>query len=52
MNSLANGSLVPVAGGVLVKNDEKIIGTVGVTVNSSENDEACATASIEHLGHS
>tara|TARA_E500000178_G_C16413245_1_gene483939 strand:+ start:79 stop:504 length:426 start_codon:yes stop_codon:yes gene_type:complete len=50
MNSLANGSLVPVAGGVLIKNDEKIIGAVGVTGDSSENDEACAIASIEHLG--
>ena len=50
MNSLSNGSLVPVPGGVLIREDTNIIGAVGVTGDSSDNDEACAIAAIEALG--
>lgn len=50
MNSLAQGSLVPVAGGVLIKQDGVIIGAVGITGDSSANDEACAMAAIEKAG--
>ena len=50
MNSLSNGSLVPVPGGVLIREDTNIIGAVGVTGDSSDNDEACAVAAIEALG--
>src|ERR1700759_5466272 len=42
------GSLIPVAGGVLIRGDDKsIIGAVGVTGDTSDNDEACA---LEGLG--
>ncbi|MGR3270933.1 heme-binding protein [Thalassococcus profundi] len=51
MNGLANGSLVPVAGGVLVKKDGAILGAVGITGDSSDNDEACAIAAIEKAGY-
>ena len=47
MNSLADGALVPVPGGVLIRDDTGIIGAVGVTGDSSDNDEACAVAAIE-----
>ena len=48
MNGLSDGSLVPVPGGVLVRNAEgTIIGAVGITGDSSDNDEACALAAIE-----
>jgi len=50
MNALSEGSLVPVAGGVLVKKDGAIIGAVGVTGDTSDNDEACAIAAIEKAG--
>ncbi|MEB8389094.1 heme-binding protein [Rhodobacteraceae bacterium KMM 6894] len=50
MNSLAQGSLVPVAGGVLIKQDSVIIGAVGITGDNSDNDEACAIAAIEKAG--
>jgi uncharacterized protein GlcG (DUF336 family) len=50
MNALSNGSLVPVAGGVLVKKDGEILGAVGVTGDSSDNDEACAINAIEKAG--
>lgn len=50
MNGLSNGSLVPVAGGVLVKDNGSIIGAVGITGDNSDNDEACAIAGIEKSG--
>ena len=51
MNSLAGGSLVPVAGGVLVKDQAgAILGAVGITGDSSDNDEKAAIAAIEGAG--
>ena len=44
----SGGRLVPVAGGVLIRDaDGEIIGAVGVTGDTSDNDEACAVAGIE-----
>lgn len=50
MNALSQGSLVPVAGGVLIKKDGIIVGAVGITGDTSQNDEACAIAAIEKAG--
>ena len=50
MNALCNGSLVPVPGGVLIRDDNGIIGAVGVTGDTSDNDETCAIAGIEAAG--
>jgi len=50
VNALSAGSLVPVAGGVLVKDAGKIIGAVGVTGDTSDNDEIVAIAGIEAVG--
>jgi len=50
MNSIAGGSLVPVPGGVLIKKEDVIIGAIGITGDSSDNDEACAIHAIEKLG--
>jgi uncharacterized protein GlcG (DUF336 family) len=47
---VAGGSLVPVAGGVLIRGEGGIIGAVGVTGDTSDNDEACALAGIEAAG--
>jgi uncharacterized protein GlcG (DUF336 family) len=50
-NALAGGALVPVPGGVLIRaRSGDIIGAVGVTGDTSENDEACARAGIEAAG--
>jgi uncharacterized protein GlcG (DUF336 family) len=51
MNALADGVLVPVPGGVLIR-DEKggIVGAVGITGDTSDNDEICAVAGIEAVG--
>lgn len=50
MNALAGGALVPVPGGVLIRSNDGIIGAVGVTGDSSDNDEACAVAAIAAAG--
>jgi len=50
-NSLCDGALVPVAGGVLVRDKAgNLIGAVGVTGDTSDNDELCAVAGIEAAG--
>ena len=50
MNALADGALVPVPGGVLIRSGGAIIGAVGVTGDSSDNDETCAVAAITAAG--
>lgn len=50
MNALAGGSLVPVPGGVLIRKDGVIIGAVGITGDTSDNDEIAAVAGIEAAG--
>ncbi len=51
MNALAKGVLVPVPGGVLVRDAAgAIIGAVGITGDTSDNDETCAIAGIEAAG--
>ncbi|WP_068310681.1 GlcG/HbpS family heme-binding protein [Polycladidibacter hongkongensis] len=47
LNGLAQGGIVPVPGGVLIRNDTgRIFGAIGITGDTSENDETCACHSI------
>lgn len=51
MNALCKGSLVPVPGGVLVRDrNNDVIGAVGVTGDISDKDEELAIAAIESVG--
>lgn len=50
VNALAGGSLVPVPGGVLVRANGRVVGAVGITGDTSDNDEAAAVAGIEAVG--
>ncbi len=51
MNALCDGALVPVPGGVLIRSAEGVLlGAVGVTGDTSDNDELCAVAGISSLG--
>ena len=43
----SDGRLVPVPGGVLIKDGDEIIGAVGISGDTSDNDEAAAVAGIE-----
>jgi len=45
------GSMIPVPGGVLIRGDDRaIIGAVGVTGDSSDNDEAAALSGVAEAG--
>ena len=50
MNALSKGTLVPVPGGVLICSGEDVLGAVGITGDSSDNDEQCAVIGIEGEG--
>jgi uncharacterized protein GlcG (DUF336 family) len=51
VNNLADGRIIPVAGGVLIRNrSNAIIGAIGITGAVSEQDEACAIAGVEAVG--
>jgi uncharacterized protein GlcG (DUF336 family) len=50
VNTLAQGALVPVPGGVLIEDNSGVIGAVGISGDTSDNDEACAVAGIEAAG--
>jgi uncharacterized protein GlcG (DUF336 family) len=50
VNGAIGGAMVPVAGGVLVKIDGEVVACVGVTGDSSDNDELAARAGIAAAG--
>jgi uncharacterized protein GlcG (DUF336 family) len=50
VNTLAQGRMVPVPGGVLIQDDDVLLGAIGVSGDSSDNDEICAVAGIEAAG--
>ena len=51
LTELAEGRMVPVAGGVLIRNaGGEIIGSVGISGDASGNDELCAIAGIKAAG--
>jgi uncharacterized protein GlcG (DUF336 family) len=48
---LSGGNMVPVPGGVLIRDNVRgIVGSVGVSGDTSENDELCAVAAIHLSG--
>lgn len=51
VNSLVQGALVPVPGGVLILDASgSLLGAVGISGDTSDNDEACAIAGIDAAG--
>ncbi|WP_088344443.1 MULTISPECIES: heme-binding protein [Rhodomicrobium] len=51
VNTLARGALIPVPGGALIRDaNGTLIGAIGVSGDSSENDEICVLAGIEAAG--
>ncbi|KTC51098.1 GlcG protein [Pseudomonas fluorescens ABAC62] len=51
LNSLGQGSVVPAPGGVLIRNQEGVVlGSMGVSGDTSDIDEQCAITAIEALG--
>ncbi len=45
------GSLIPVPGGVLIKKDGAVVGAIGISGDTSDNDEAAALAGIKAAGY-
>ncbi len=51
VNTMARGALIPVPGGVLIKDGSgHVVGAVGISGDTSENDEECAIVGIEAGG--
>ncbi len=49
--TIAEGKIMPVPGGVLIRDKgNNILGSVGISGDSSEQDERCAIAGIEAAG--
>ncbi len=46
----ADGRMIPVAGGVLIRRDDDVVGAVGVSGDTSDRDEECAVAGIAAMG--
>jgi uncharacterized protein GlcG (DUF336 family) len=50
LSTMSEGKVVPVAGGVLIMDGNEIIGAVGVTGGTSDEDELCAIEGIKAAG--
>ena len=51
LSAVSQGRLVPVPGGVLIKNAAgEVVGAVGISGDTSDKDEACAVAGIAAAG--
>ena len=51
MNAITNGRYMPVPGGVIIKNKAgQVIGAIGVSGATSDDDEQCAVWAINHCG--
>jgi len=48
VNTMARGALIPVPGGVLIQDQSgALLGAVGISGDTSDNDEICCVAGIE-----
>ncbi|MEA3537079.1 heme-binding protein [Rhizobium sp. CC-YZS058] len=51
LTAVSNGNIVPVPGGILVRNQPgELLGAVGVTGDTSDNDEIAAISGVEAMG--
>ncbi|MCT4656597.1 MAG: heme-binding protein [Cohaesibacter sp.] len=51
LNGASGGAIIPVPGGVLIKDkDGNTLGAIGITGDTSDNDEAAALAGIAAVG--
>lgn len=51
VNSLADGQIVPVPGGVLIRDASgALIGAIGISGDTSDNDEICCLTAIQDAG--
>ena len=51
LSDLSGGNVVPLPGGVLVRDAQGLLlGSIGVTGDTADNDELCAVAAVRALG--
>ena len=50
LSDMSGGKVVPVAGGVLIMDGNEIIGAVGVSGGTADEDELCAIEGIKAAG--
>ena len=51
LNTLAQGNLIPVPGGVLIRNSSnEVVGAVGISGDTSDVDELCAVTGVQAAG--
>jgi uncharacterized protein GlcG (DUF336 family) len=51
LSDLAGGNMVPVPGGVLIRgSDGTLLGAIGVSGDTSDNDELCAVEAVRAAG--
>jgi uncharacterized protein GlcG (DUF336 family) len=50
LSDMSGGKVVPVPGGVLIMDGDTIMGAVGVSGGTSDEDETCAVAGIQAAG--
>ncbi|MFH1331576.1 MAG: heme-binding protein [Actinomycetota bacterium] len=51
LSDMSGGRVVPVAGGVIIRSEDgAVLGSIGVSGDTSDRDEACAVFGIESTG--
>ena len=51
LNAMSDGRMVPLPGGALIRDqDGTIVGSIGVTGDTSDNDEICLVEAVEAQG--
>jgi uncharacterized protein GlcG (DUF336 family) len=51
LNAMSGGRMVPVAGGALIRDASgAILGAIGISGDTSDNDEVCLVAGVEAAG--
>ncbi len=50
LNTISDGRVAPVAGGVLILKKGKVVGSIGMSGDIADNDEACCIAGAQSAG--
>ena len=50
LNTISAGRIAPVAGGVLILKEGKVVGSIGMSGDVADNDEACCIAGAQSAG--
>ena len=50
LNTISQGRIAPVAGGVLVVKEGHVVGSIGMSGDVPDNDEACSIAGARKAG--